>query len=83
MATEADLVVRMKQDIRSADGRIANVALAIATGDGSVTIQGQTGPRTVPKLKGVVVTPGDQVLVLNTGGGEVVVGAVTTIGVAE
>lgn len=79
MPAESALAVKMKREIAAAINKVANVEQAVATGDTWVRVTTETGTRTLPRLVGAPVTPGDQVLVIDTGAGAVVIGAIAPI----
>jgi aspartate aminotransferase-like enzyme len=77
MPTESAYARKQKEEIARAINRIATIEQAVATGDTWVRVTTETGTRTLPVAIGSHITPGDQVLVIETGGGAVVLCAIT------
>jgi hypothetical protein len=75
--------VKLKADVRRAINELVQQWTVVSTDDGVVTIEGDTGQRTLPKIKGTRVNAGDEAIVYRRGRTEVVIGAISTPGVDD
>jgi len=83
MANAGSYAEKMKRDITDAISALATIGIAQSVDDGSVAIESDEGdPRVMPTAKGMLIVPGDQVLVIETPGGPVALCAISTIGVS-
>src|SRR5690606_2527261 len=74
---------KIKTDIKTAVSRLFDKRRVLTTGDGVVTVEDDQGNiATIPQLRGSLVQPGDDVLVLRALNSEIVLGPISTPGVA-